>query len=370
MQDSNFYISNSDSTLATPKLVVKKLWVLAVFILLFLLGTDWVFYNYIIFSKSFSNQGKVKRLLDNQEPDEIAVFGSSLARSAFLPDSISPNCYNYGMGKALYDVSRVLIEIECSKDKNTPIILEFNQRTLQKNPLSSIKVSTFVPLLNYPVIEKFMKESKGKRSNGDDLTVYSWHYAVPGIRYYGNFLEYATSLARSKIGEKENNRGVMLETKTQTQYDIDMFTKRMNNVNNRRLALIEKKADPNDLFTPFDAVMLEEFTRAIFFSYDEGYLAELENTFENNRHRQFFLVTVPLNPEFKNQLPNYDEFVAFSNALASRHENVHFLNYTDMPTEMDYFKDPLHFSTKGAQYFSGQFGKDLEQILRGDTLQP
>ncbi len=366
MQDSNFYISNSDSTLATPKLVAKKLWFITAFAIIFLLATDWVYINYIVFSKSFSNQGKVKRLLDNQDPEEIPVFGSSLARSAFLPDSISPHCYNYGMGKALYDVSRLLIEIECSKDKNAPIILEFNQRTLQKNPLSNIKVSTYVPLLDYPVIEKFMKESKGKNSKGDDLTVYSRHYVVPGIRFYGNFLEYTTSLVRSKVGEKENNRGVMLETKTQTEYDIEMFTKRMNNANNRRLALEAKKIDPNDLFTPFDAAMLEEYTRAIFFSYDEGYLAEIENTFKNNRHRKFFLVAVPMNPEFINQLPNYDEFIAFSNSLASRHENVYFLNYTELPTEMDYFKDPLHFSTKGAQYFSGIFSKDLQRIMRGE----
>ncbi len=353
MRDSNFYISNSDNQEVSGPLLLKKLWILVVCIMVILLGLDYVFMKHVVFINEFSNQGKVKRLIESENPNEIPVFGASLARSSFIPDSISPDCYNYGMGKALYDVTRVLFKIECEKDKTAPIIFEFNQRTFIRNPHSSINAATFIPHLDNEVIEEYMKES-GQLS---------WHYKVPGLRFYGNYLEYGIGPFRRVSGEKKDNRGVMLESKTQTAKDVDIFARRLYNMTSRRNELLEKKADSTRFFSFMDEMILAQLNDGVYFSYDEEYLREFEDLVRVNRQRKFILVTVPMNDNFYRELPNMEEFISFATELAGRHENIHYLNYSQaMSLDLDYFKDPMHFSTKGAKMFSSIFQRDFERI--------
>jgi|GEM_PF-1755988 len=353
MHDSNFYISNSDNREVSGPLLLKKLWMLAVCIIVILLGLDYLFINHIVYVNEFSNQGKVKRLIESDNPNEVPVFGASLARSSFIPDSISPDCYNYGMGKALYDVTRILFKIECEKDKSAPIIFEFNQRTFIRNPHSSINASTFIPHLDNEMIEDFMKESG----------LLSWHYNVPGLRFYGNYLEYGVGPFKRSTGEKKDNRGVMLESKTQTDEDVDIFARRLNNMTAKRAELLEQKADSTRFFSFMDEIMLAQLNDGIYFSYDKEYLREFETLVSNNRQRKFILVTVPMNENFYRELPNIEEFISFATELADRHENVYYLNYArELDLDSDYFKDPMHFSTKGARIFSSVFQKDFERI--------
>jgi len=353
MHDSNFYISNSDNREVSGKLLVRKLWLLFTLIAIILLGLDYVFIKHIIFINEFSNQGKVRRLIESENPDEIPVFGSSLARSTFIPDSLSPNCYNYGMGKAVFDVTRLLLKIECSKDKSSPIILELNQKTFVKNPSSNINASTFIPLLDNEMIKEFMAES-GRLS---------WHYKVPGLRFYGNYIEYGVGPFRRSSGEKKDNRGVMLESKTQTSDDIDVFTQRLSNMTSKRKELLDQKMDSTRFFSFFDEAMLDYLDKEIYFSYNEDYLNEFERVVRENRQRKFILVTVPINESFYRELPNIEEFISFATDLANRHENVYYLNYSrSLPLQLDYFKDPMHFSSKGARIFTSLFQKDFEEI--------
>lgn len=352
MRVSNLYISNSEKEPVTKKVLVKKLWPLALFVVSLLLVADYVYMKHVVFFNEWSNQGKVQRLLTNENPDEIPVFGASVARSSFTPDSISPDCYNYGMGKALYDVTRVLLKIECAKDKSSPIIFEVNPRTFIRNPEATINNSTFIPLLDYPVIENFMDESG----------LLSWHYKVPGLRLYGNYLYYTIGPLRRKSGDKKDNRGVMLETRTQTQQDVDIFVRRFDNINIKREELIAKRENPNKVLLPEEAYALHGLNSMVYFSTDSAYIAEFEEFIINNRQRKFILVTVPTNPLLKAVLPNFDEFVDFAEGLATKHSNVVYLDYSDFPTELDYYKDPTHFSEKGARIFSGHFAKDFERI--------
>lgn len=352
MRISNLYISNSENDEVTPKLLVKKLWPLAAVLVIFLLGADFIFDRYIIFANSWSNQSKVKRLLDDPNPNEIPVFGASVARSSFTPDSISPDCFNYGMGKALFDVTRVLMKVECEKDKDAPIIFEINPRTFIRNPETTINSSTFIPLLNHEVIENFMRESG----------VFNAHYMVPGMRYYGNYFNYAVGPLRRLRGDKRDNRGVMLEEKSQSQKDVEIFVQRLANLNSRRIELQDKFDDPNKVFSPEDEYALNSINAMVYFSVDTAYLEEFEGYLQGSKQRKFILVTVPTNPLLKESLPNFDEFVRFATDLADTHENAYYLDYSDFPTELDYYKDPTHFSAKGARIFSSAFAKDFEAL--------
>jgi len=352
MRISNLYISNSEKGEATLGAVVKKLWPLAVFVIAFLLGTDYVYKEYMIFMRDWANQSKVKRLLDNENPNEIPVFGASVARSSFTPDSISPNCYNYGMGKALFDVTRVLMKVECDKEKDTPIIFEVNPRTFIRNPKNTVNASTFIPLMDRPVIKNFMKESE----------MYSWHYMVPGLRFYGNYYFYTIGPLRRKTGEKKDNRGAMLENRSQSQEDVEVFVNRLSNLNARRLEILDKKNDPNQILTPEEEYALFTINAMVYFTADSGYVEEFEGYIRDNRNRQFILATVPANPLLKSSLPNFEEFTIWAQALADRHENAYYLDYSDFPTELDHYKDPTHFSEKGARIFSSAFSKDFRRI--------
>jgi len=352
MRISNLYISNSDNGEAKPSLVFQKLWPLALFVIAFLLGTDYVYTEYMIFMRDWANQSKVKRLLDENNPSEIPVFGASVARSSFTPDSISPDCYNYGMGKALFDVTRLLLKVECEKDKDTPIIFEINPRTFFRNPKNTVNASTFIPLLNRPGIENFLKESD----------MYSWHYEVPGLRYFGNYYFYTIGPLRRKTGDKKSNRGAMLEDDSQTQEDVQLFVQRLNNLNSTRAEIISKKENPNVNLTPEDEYALFMINAMVYFHADSAYVNEFEGYIRDNRHRKFILTTVPTNPLLKSSLINFDEFAVFAEALAERHENAYYLDYSDFPTELDYYKNPTHFSAKGARIFSSAFAKDFTRI--------
>ena len=59
------------------------------------------FFHHVVLARDIelSNTQKVKMLLEETHPEEIPVFGSSKARSAFIPDSLGPNVYNYAMPK-------------------------------------------------------------------------------------------------------------------------------------------------------------------------------------------------------------------------------------------------------------------------------
>ncbi len=352
MRVNNLYISNSDKRNVTPRLVAQKLWPLLAFIFIFLVGIDFVFTQKLIFLNDFSNQGKVKRLIDGSNPNEIPVFGSSLARSSFIPDSISPDCYNFGMGKALYDVTRILLKIECGHDKESPIIFELNPRTFIRDPKSSINTSTFIPLLYDARIEHFMRESD----------TFNWQYKVPGLRYFGNYFEYGISPLRRTSGTKRDNRGVMLETKTQDSTEISVFARRLENMTSERNRLLEKLHDPNKYFDPVDDYILKQVNSMIYFSYDTAYIEEFESLIRNNPKRKFILVTVPANPNFIEPLPNFDSFLKFANNLAEKFPNAYYLDYHQLPTEIDHYKDPMHFGTKGANVFMTTFQKDFERI--------
>ncbi len=333
-------------------MVAPRIAVLAAVVVLVLLGLDFIFTRYLIFAEEYSNQGKVKRLIENENPNEIPVFGASLARSSFIPDSISPHCYNYGMGKALYDVSRIMLDIECAKDKEAPIIFELNFRTFIRDPESTINASTFIPHLNHPVIRKAMIDS--------DL--HSWHYEIPGLRYYGNYFNYGVGPLRRLFGDKADSRGAILEDKAQSARDVEVYLERMDNILKRRRSLLDKSKDQNRVFTPIDELTLDAIESQLFFSADEEYVEEFEAFVRNNRHRKFILVTVPINPLLKTYMLNFSAFTDFAKKLEASHENIHYLDYSDLPTEMDYFKNPPHFGTKGAKYFMQFFSRDFRKI--------
>ncbi len=349
---NNLYISNSDKRPVTPALLIQKLWLLVLFILVFLLGLDYFYMNYVVISHEWSNAGKVNRLIHNDNTNEIPVFGASVARSSFMPDSISVDCYNYGMGKALFDVTRVLVKIECAKDKSGPIIFEINPRTFIKNPQSSINNSAFIPSLNNPVIENFMRESG----------LFSWHYKVPGMRFYGNYFEYSMVPLRRISDSRMDNRGAMIEKRVLREKDFKTFQHRMANVIKKRERLMEKQYDAYQGFSTHEEMGLKALTDMIYFSYDSAYVAEFEGYISENPKRQFLLVAVPLLPEVKEIIGNYSGFEAFATALAAKYENAHFMDYSDLPMDLTHFKDPTHFNETGSRAFSSVFAKDFEAL--------
>ncbi len=45
----------------------------------------------------FSNVKKIKKLIEQDNDEEIPIFGSSVAKRSYYPDSIGQGYYNYGM---------------------------------------------------------------------------------------------------------------------------------------------------------------------------------------------------------------------------------------------------------------------------------
>ncbi|MCD4663747.1 MAG: hypothetical protein K8R68_00655, partial [Bacteroidales bacterium] len=173
--------------------VIKYSFLCITIMLSLLLFFDYIFIKYIIFSKEYSNQNKLQQLIESENKDEIPIFGSSKARSSFIPDSISPNAFNYGMEKCNFDAVELLLNIECNKDKTTPIILEFNHRFFLHMPDHTINMGTFIPNLKYPVVRDYLEEN-------NKITL---RHDLPGFRYFGNYIYYARYYVKEKMGSKK-----------------------------------------------------------------------------------------------------------------------------------------------------------------------
>ena len=162
--------------------------------------TDIAFEKFIIYSNDHSNAGKINRLINNNNRSELPIFGSSIARNNYYPDSIDHNVFNYGMKGAIFEVVEPLLKIEFEKEKDTPIIYNFHHLTFLSDPSSSIQLSNFVPFMENAHIKELLHK------NG----LFKNYMNVIGLRYYGCYTDYIKEHLRPYLDKNETiNKGAV-----------------------------------------------------------------------------------------------------------------------------------------------------------------
>ncbi len=332
----------------------RKIWILCLqFFVSFVcvsLVLDVVYEKFIIRKNPFSNFNKLNRLIHSTEENEIPVFGSSKARSAFIPDSIAQNVYNYAMPRSNFDVIELLLQIETEKKKNTPIIIEFNHRFFVHNPAHTINVATYVPNVSDSRVYNYLKK----------YNRLEYYYFIPGLRYYGNYMNFINNDLRESLGsDKIFSKGSIISYKRAKPEVFEKFVRGRMDAMASHTMLIEKINNPKAIVSYEEVLKKRYLDKFLLFDYDTARIKVFENILKNNPSRDFILVYTPQHPSEMSGIKNYSEIITLMSQLSGKYANFHFLNYANFPLKDEDYKDSSHLNSYGANAFCKKLRQDL-----------
>jgi hypothetical protein len=316
--------SSTSSSSQIGLLVRKILLPLGAFIVAVSLPTDWLFTTVLTKYAELTNTHKLAKLSERDlQPQEIPIFGPSIARNAYYGDSLGENYYNYAMENASTSIILLLLELETEKPKNTPIILDYHFRFLEYDSAgTSINIRTYLPFVrSNERIREFLKENDRFRP----------HQVIPGARYFGVHSSYV----------KDYLAEIYQPTKVYHQGGV-----------------FNKKAPPQVQFDRLKETRLAMGPRP--FLRNAEIEAKLEALIAANPDRLFLFIGSPRHHTVLDMLMNYEDMKAWGRDMQARYDNVRFILFeADYPDS--YFKDTGHLSLFGAQRFSGQMRRALQQ---------
>jgi hypothetical protein len=317
------------------------------------LGLDAVLSRWAVFSDPASNTSKVRRLILSQDPEEIPVFGSSKARSSFIPDSLGPTVYNYAMDRCNFDVTEFLMETELAKARKGPLLVEFNHRFFVHAPELTIDAATFVPNLDLPGVREYL-ERFGR---------FEYRFLVPGLRYFGAVRELLQQAIDDDGSSRVANKGGLF---TERAAPPALLASQVA-ARERSIALRKKlehdEHDVKEALLPEDRYRLEYLKAYLLFSAPADRVARFEELVASRPDRPILVVYTPQHWSEVEGISNYDEIPALFRALERRHPNLHFYDYSHMKLPDSAFKNSSHVDNEGARAFCAAFKKDAHQYL-------
>ena len=311
MQEPNSSISNFNKFLL--KIFLPLIVILSVMAVVF----DYFFERKIVMSSQIAGAYKVNRIVNETHGDEIPVFGSSRADGCFIPDSLGPNYFNYGIIGTRFDVTLFFIEEECKKRKSHPsLIINVDLEGI----FSGIgNVANYVPNSNYePVRILFGRQ-------------YHSYYRIPLLRNFGLFESYLADYFNDKMQvTKYSNNGASLERKVLTAQQFK--------------TLVEERQNTSTTFVTEPALV-----------------QRLQNVIASHPERDFVIVVAPYHSSYfakYTNMPVAKQFFAQLNSF----KNVRVLDYSKMSLEDSLYFNTTHLNYKGAAIFSRQLKDTLLQI--------
>lgn len=316
------------------------------------LSLDWFFATFIIRQSELSNEYKVHRLLTSSAPGEIPVFGSSKARSAFIPDSIGAGCYNYGMEKCGFDVINFLLAEEFKKTRTTPVLIEFNHRSFISAPRHTINAGTFVPNLEHENVQEFLKRNNRMQSR----------FYIPGVRYFGSYFYYLRYFFKAGSGSKKVvSRGGNFSTFAMDGDAFGTLVENRLNLAGRRDLLEQKAASVEMAISSTERLELEALQQYLDFSYDPGLLREFERLVKLHPERTVFVVYTPQHWSERQGISNFEEITALFGRWEKELPNLRVIDLSSLHVPDSGFKNTSHLNLKGAEIFSMALKKHLDK---------
>jgi len=301
-------MQNPISSISNFKKFLKKI-LLPYFLLSVLIGFvfNLFFEKNIILGSYSSGAYKINRIINSNNKNEIAFFGSSRAERSFIPDSLVKDGFNYGMVGTAADVLMFCLREECKKkNKTVPIVFAFDLNGLNYGVGD---ISNFLYNSDYPPIRKLL---------GTD---YKYIYNVPFLKYYGHFEIYTKYYLNNIISlTKLNNKGGAIEKNELTKANFDELVK-------LRLAGNTE------------------------FHNDPKLLADFLNIVDENKNRKFILVAPPYHRSVFAGFTNLNKAEEFLNSL-KLHKNIVVLDFSQLPYPDKYFFDTSHLNLAGAVEFN------------------
>jgi len=281
-------------------------------------GFNYWFEKHIIFASKLSGASKINRILKENYPDEIPIFGSSRAECNYIPDSLGINFYNYGIGGTKGDVMLFFAKQECMKNKKTPVILTFDINGLSKRIWD---INNYIPNMQNEHVEELVgKENK-------------FIYKIPFIKYFGNYEIYLKYLIMPKLEvTKFINKGSQI-----FKYPVsDKLFKE----------LAHEQRTKNQVFEN-DSILEKNFIIL----------------FKQHPDRTFVIVVPPYHPSCFENFKNYGDAKNFLNLLRT-FPNLKVFDFSKLPLDDKKFADTIHLSFEGAIIFNKALRDSLNSVIQ------
>ena len=340
--------------MVNPKKIIRHCLIFTVLFLSMLFIADLITEKFLIYRHEQNNAAKLDQLIHSTDPLQAPIFGSSKARSAFIPDSLGSHFYNYGMEKCNFDVIEFLLELELEKERNSPIIIEFNHRSFVNNPMHTIDVATFIPSIEDKRVQNYLKRNDR----------YEFYYHLPGFRYYGSYWNYIRSSFREHTGNDKviDDGGVFISYVAKPDIMKRFVDSRLAKIE-RYHELTEKKNNPKKVFSKEERMELKFLTVYLMFDNDKKRIDRFEELVKSAPDRKFFIVYTPQHWSELEGIMNFDEIEALFEHWNNDIPNLYALDYSHMNLADSCFKNSSHINMAGAKLFSQQLNRDIQSIL-------
>ncbi len=245
------------------KLILRILLPLLLLTTVFALALDWFVSKKLISQTSTHGAAKLFRIKESR-PDEIPIIGSSRALCTYIPDSIGPNFYNYGINGIGYAVMDIFLKQELEQtEKTSPIVLNFDFSMFGDQMGDR---NSYLPHSQIPEVKALL----------DHHDFYSSHMRIPGIRYYGAIDAFIKDrLNESLMLTKAVNKGAAIEKAVSDPSQMAI--------------LIQKRKDSIERFLP-----------------ETRLIDTLIHRIQTHPKRMFFIAVAPYHSSFFESLPNAD----------------------------------------------------------------
>ncbi len=308
----------------------------------------------IIFADPDGNPAKVRRLITSTDPQEIPVFGSSKARSAFIPDSLGPTVYNYGMERCNFDVVEFLLETELAKARKGPVLIEFNHRFFIHAPGHTIDAASFVPNLDLAGVRGFLAENNR----------FEYRFLVPGLRYFGSVQEYLRKGATEEGSTSRSSEkgGLFTERAAPPALLQNQVVARMRAIQQQHG--LQRDLDDVQLAISAEGRMkLRYLDGFLLFNAPTERVARFEELVASRPDRQILVAYTPQHWSELKGITNFGEITQLFEELEQRHANLHFYDYSHMALPDSAFKNSSHLNNTGARAFCKAFKRDAAAYL-------
>jgi hypothetical protein len=285
------------------------------FLAIFLYGFDWLFTKFILLNTDTAGYSKINRLI-SYEGEEMPIFGASRAKSSYVPDSIAPSAYNYGLNEACFLSTNAFLNIELHKKKKSPVIIDFTY--WYWNTIGDI--ADYIPFVDNKNIYDLLRETG----------VYKVTYSIPGLRYFG-YYDYYT---KEYLNQFAQYNKIVIKGFTHP-IPPPVFD--------------EKK---------FKEVVIKRLESPLVAAIDKKQSDMLIKQVTLHPERHFYFTISPFHGSFFKSLKRSEELELFFDSLG-RLPNVTFVNYGKVNYPDSLFLDTTHLNYYGALVFSKELSKKI-----------
>ena len=283
------------------------------------LGADYLLARGIAHSEALE-AGRLARLAEGRDPEEIPIFGASKAEANYMPEALGPRFYNYGLASASQDVANYLIALELQKPSRQPIIIDLSQGAFEN--------------VGDPRNYLLLARRPGTRKLLERAGVWRWYYAVPGLRVYGSWDWYVKGLLTDRIA----------------------LTKRVVRGYVHHLDEAPWRADQ------FASDVEKRLQNPLHWSIDLRQAKDLIGLAHRAPERQFVIVLSPLHRSFLAHATGEAEFRRQLTAMAKAVPNLRTIDMTRVEYPDPYFLNTGHLNQTGARAFSVDLRRELLRL--------